>query len=195
MTFTMLFVFPAFIDELREKEDKKEIVEKYEKLFGKIQGDIKEQVWYKNYLSQFPSQVYITPEDLDDDFDWDMLQKLVVGSFSSDYELKQQDKDSWFELYIAVKSWDQSIVKTVSELWSFQILRLYEIYIEEQMNLQILMEWGEWEEEWEKEALLAERQVRLKKWNAVLETLNRSHEAEEAKKEQEATLGDLMWKL
>ena len=195
MTFTMLFDFPAFIDELREKEDKKEIVEKYEKLFGKIQGDIKEQVWYKNYLSQFPSQVYITPEDLDDDFDWDMLQKLVVGSFSSDYELKQQDKDSWFELYIAVKSWDQSIVKTVSELWSFQILRLYEIYIEEQMNLQILMEWGEWEEEWEKEALLAERQVRLKKWNAVLETLNRSQEAEEAKKEQEATLGDLMWKL
>jgi hypothetical protein len=33
----MLFDFPAFINELREKEDKKEIVEKYEKLFGKIQ--------------------------------------------------------------------------------------------------------------------------------------------------------------
>jgi hypothetical protein len=29
----MLFDFPAFIEELREKEDKKEIVEKYEKLF------------------------------------------------------------------------------------------------------------------------------------------------------------------
>jgi hypothetical protein len=44
-------------------------------------------------LSQFPTQVYLTPEDLDDDFDWDMLQKLVIGSFSSDYELKQEDKD------------------------------------------------------------------------------------------------------
>jgi hypothetical protein len=32
----------------------------------------------------------------------------------------------------------------------------------------------------------------LKKWNAVLDTLNRSQEAEVAKKEQEATLGDLM---
>lgn len=189
----MLFDFPAFVDELREKEDKKEIVEKYEKLFWKIQGDIKSQVWYTEYLSQFPSQSYITPEDLDDDFDWDVLQKLVIWSFSSDYELKQQDKDSWFELYIAVKSWDQSIVKTVSELWSFQILRLYEIYIEEQMNLQILM--NEWWEEWEQEALTAERWIRLKKWNAVLETLNRSQEAEEAKKEQEATLWDLMWRL
>jgi hypothetical protein len=99
-------------------------------------------------------------------------------------------------LYIAVKSWDQSIVKTVSELWSFQILRLYEIYIEEQMNLQILMNEEESEDwEWEKEALISERQVRLKKWNAVLDTLNRSKEAEEAKKDQEAALWDLMWKL
>jgi hypothetical protein len=29
----MLFDFPAFMNELREKEDKKEIIEKYEKLF------------------------------------------------------------------------------------------------------------------------------------------------------------------
>ncbi len=189
----MLFDFPAFIEELKEKEDKKEIVEKYEKYFWKIQWDIKDQIWYTDYLSQFPTQVYLAPEDLDDDFDWDMLQKLVIGSFSSDYELKQEDKDGWWELYIAVKSGDQSIVKTVSELWSFQILRLYEIYIEEQMNLQILM--NEEEEWWEKEALISERQVRLKKWNAVLDTLNRSQEAEAAKKEQEASLWDLMWKL
>lgn len=189
----MLFDFPAFIEELRDKEDKKEIVEKYENLFWKIQWDVKDQIWYKDYLSQFPSQSYITPEDLDDDFDWDLLEKLVAGSFSSDYELKQENKDSEWELYIAVKSWDQSIVKTVSELWSFQVLRLYEIYIEEQMNLQILM--NEEGEEWEKEALITERQVRLKKWNAILDTLNRAQEAENAKKEQEATLWDLMWKL
>ena len=190
----MLFDFPAFIEELREKEDKKEIVEKYEKYFWKIQWDIKDQIWYTDYLKEFPFQSYLTPEDLDDDFDWDILQKLVIGSFSSDYELKQ-DKDEWWELYISVKSWDQSIVKTVSELWSFQILRLYEIYIEEQMNLQILM--NEEDEDWEseKEALISEREVRLKKWNAVIDTMNRSQEAEAAKKDQEAALGDLMWKL
>lgn len=187
----MLFDFPAFIEELREKEDKKEIVEKYEKHFWKIQWDIKDQIWYTDYLSKFWFQSYLTPEDLEDDFDWDILQKLVIGSFSSDYELKQQNKDEWWELYIAVKSWDQSIVKTVSELRSFQIIRLYEIYIEEQMNLQILMN----EEAEEKDALISEREVRLKKWNAVLDTMNRSQEAEAAKREQEATLGDLMWKL
>ena len=44
----------------------------------------------------------------------------------------------------------------------------------------------------EKEALTSEREVRLKKWNAVIDTLNRSQEAEAAKKDQEAALGDLM---
>ena len=63
------------------------------------------------------------------------------------------------------------------------------------MNLQILMNEESEDGESEKEALLSERQVRLKKWDAVLDTMNRWREAEAAKKEQEATLGDLMWKL
>lgn len=33
----MLFNFQSFIDEMREKEDKKEIVEKYENFYGPIQ--------------------------------------------------------------------------------------------------------------------------------------------------------------
>jgi hypothetical protein len=60
------------------------------------------------------------------------------------------------------------------------------------MNLQILMNEGSEDGESEKEALMSEREVRLKKWNAVIDTLNRSQEAEAAKKDQEAALGDLM---
>ncbi|MDR0369188.1 MAG: hypothetical protein LBH96_01245 [Candidatus Peribacteria bacterium] len=187
----MLFDFQAFVEELREKEDKKQIVEKYEALFGEIRGDIKDQPWYTEYLSKFPFQAYLTPEELDDDFDWDILQKLVLGSFSSDYELKSDEKKKGFDLFIAVKSGDQSVVKTVSELRSFQILRLYEIYIEEQINLHILMH----EDEGEKDALTSEREMRLKKWNAVLETLDRAEQAASAQKEQEEKLGDLMGQL
>ena len=36
------------------------------------------------------------------------------------------------------------------------------------------------------------KEVRLKKWNAVIDTMNRGKEAEAAKKDQEAALGDLM---
>ena len=95
------------------------------------------------------------------------------------------------ELYIAVKSGDQSVVKTVSELRSFQMLRLYEIYVEEQMNLQILKK----EDESEQGAIDAERAMRLKKWSAVLDTMGREQMAKEVKADQEEKLGDLLGKL
>jgi len=195
----MLFDFHAFIDELRQKDEKKQIVEKYEKICGPIQWNLKDQARYTEYASKFVPMKYLTPDELKDDFDWDLLLQLVISSFSSDYELKAKDTDKKNEdnndelrdLYIAVKSGDQSVVKTVSELWSFQILRLYEIYIEEQMNLHALMS----EDEKEKTAIQAEREMRLKKWEAVLDTLDRGKEADKAKKDQASKLDDLMGKL
>ncbi|MEI7557402.1 MAG: hypothetical protein WCJ45_00680 [bacterium] len=74
----MLFDFQAFIEELREKTEKKQIVEKYETLFGTIQGDIKDQIRYKEYLIKFEALPYETPEELKNDFDWDLLEQLVA---------------------------------------------------------------------------------------------------------------------
>ena len=185
----MLFDFQAFIEELREKPEKKQIVEKYEKLFWPIEWEVIDQIWYKEYLSKFAPLAYKLPQELKNDFDRDMLQQLVVGSFSSDYELKKMEDGK--ELYIAVKSWDQSVVKTVSELRSFQILRLYEIYIEEQMNLHSLKA----EDENEKNAIDAERDLRIKRWKAVIETIDREEITQKAKKEQESKLGALRGKL
>jgi len=190
----MLFDFQAFIEELREKAEKKQIVEKYEKLFWPVQGDIKDQIWYQEYLSRFSWLDYKVPEELKGDFDRELLQQLVVGSFSSDYEIKKLEGKEGAEgrdLYIAVKSGDQSVVKTVSELRSFQILRLYEIYIEEQMNLHALKA----EDENEKNAIDSERDLRIKRWKAVLDTMDKEELSKKAKSEQESKLGDLMGKL
>jgi len=42
---------------------------------------------------------------LKNDFDRGLLQQLVVGSFSSDYEIKKlEGKEGGKDLYIAVKS-------------------------------------------------------------------------------------------
>ena len=187
----MLFDFQAFIEELREKAEKKQIVEKYETLFGPIQWNIKDQTWYTEYLSKFEALPYKVPEELQNDFDRDLLQQLVLGSFSSDYELKKEEGKEQKELYIAVKSGDQSVVKTVSELRSFQILRLYEIYIEEQMNLHALKA----EDENEKGAIDAEREMRIKRRGAVLATIDREELNKKAKEEQSSKLDDLMGKL
>ncbi len=187
----MLFDFQAFIEELREKAEKKQIVEKYETLFWPISGNITDQLRYTEYLSKFEPIPYNIPEELKNDFDRDLLQQLVIWSFSSDYEIKKEEGKKEKELYIAVKSGDQSVVKTVSELRSFQILRLYEIYIEEQMNLHSLKA----EDENEKNAIDQEREMRIKRWKAVMDTADREELAGKAKKEQESKLGDLMGKL
>ena len=115
-----------------------------------------------------------------------------MGSFSSDYELKTESEKEP-ELYIAVKSWDQSVVKKVSELWSFQIQRLYEIYIEEQINLQVLK--AEDQDGVEKNSIEQERLMRQKRRQAVLDTMGIKEEAEKAKIEQSKSLDELMWKL
>ena len=73
----MLFNFQTFVAELREKEDKKEIVEKYEKWFGPIQGDVKDQLWYKEYLINFANHSFKVPEELQEEFDRKMLLQLV----------------------------------------------------------------------------------------------------------------------
>ena len=189
----MLFNFQAFVAEMREKEDKKEIVEKYEKWFGPVQGEIRDQQWYKEYLINFANHSFKVPEELQEEFDWKLLLQLVGGSVSSEclFEKDSQEEAAEWELTISVKSGDQSVVKKVSELWSFQIMRLYEIYVEEQMNLHILIK----EEEKDAEAILGQRHLRLERRKLMLESLDRDQLKKEAAEEQASQMDDLMGQL
>lgn len=166
----MLFNFQAFIEELREKEETKEVVEKYEKFFGEITGDIKDQIWYKEYLEKFDYIPYEVPEELQPEFDWDILLKLIAGSFSNRCKMKYENEIPTFN--IEVLSSNQVVDKNVGELWSFQILRLFEIYVEEAMNLQILIS----EDENEKEAIIRQREIRIDEWNKHLINLKTQNE-------------------
>lgn len=143
-----LFNEQFFWEELREHSDpkKRNIIRKYEAMFGSLKDmDIRQTRFCRNYLSKFnfPFRVN-TPEELEDDFDWDLLQRLIAGSFSSEMTLHVNQEwlenptdDILVDVHITVKSGDQQLEKRLDELWSFQILRLFEIYIEEQMNLLI----------------------------------------------------------
>lgn len=92
---------------------------------------------------------------------------------------------------IAVQSGDQHVVKKVSELRGFQILRLYEIYIEEQMNLQILIA----EDEKEKEAIIAQRESRIQRWKLVAEQEQNKVLKAQAEVEKTEKLDDLYSQL
>lgn len=173
----MLFDYNSFIQELRENEDKKEVVEKYTRYYGsQDKVDIYETVFYKEYLSKFNVPFKVAcPDDLEDDFDWDLLVKLTVASLSSDYTLVLDEKGGdtkdvpKVRLFISAKSDNNQITKDLSELWSFQILRMYEIYIEEEMNLFSLMK----EEEDEADSIRQEQRMRLLKFKCQLEPLKK----------------------
>lgn len=141
-----IFDFSLFIEKLRHDEKKKESIEKYESFYGPIDSDITHQVWYSEYIKHFfPYYNAIKhPEDLEEDeFDWRLLYALVLGSFSSKYELVHPNtlsvNNEPVELLITVNTGNKSITKNIEELWFFQILRLFEIYILEQIDLQSVM--------------------------------------------------------
>lgn len=187
----MLFDFQAYIAELREKDEKKETVEKYEKFYGTVQWTIEDQLRYKEYVSQFTPLTYLVPEEIKEDFDRKLLIQLVAASFSSDGVFDNQNEKDQPDFVISVQSGDQVVVKKVSELWGFQILRLFEIYIEEQMNLQILIA----EDEKEKEAILAQRDARRNRRKLVVSQEENHTASQQAESEKEEKLGDLYSQL
>jgi hypothetical protein len=188
----MLFNFQTFIQELRENPEKKEVIEKYEKFFGPIEGELKDQLRYTEYVTNFAALAYRVPDELTDDFDWELLMQLVGASFSSDGLIENGDEENPLpEFIISVQSGDQVVVKKISELRGFQILRLYEIYAEEQMNLQILIA----EDEKEKEAIIAQRDSRANRWKLVLENLEKEKLQKVDKAERADKLDDLMGQL
>lgn len=145
-----LFDYSYFLEEMKIHPNKprdKETVMKYEKLFGSQKGlTLQDQPFYKEYLSLFkiPFKVSIPKNSLED-YDWDLICRLIFGSFSSRYslDLKEEWKESpkvdpMVQLSIIAKSGDREITQIFDKLWDFQILRLFEIYVLEQLDLAIL---------------------------------------------------------
>ena len=130
-----------------------------------------------------------------EDFDRNLLQKLILGSMSTNYELANNPETNIPDLLITISDENQSITKNLADLWSFQILRLYEIYVEDHMSTQTMF--AEEQQaikngETKTNAIQAERDTRIRKRSAILSTKDRAQLAEQTKVEQEQQLDDLM---
>lgn len=183
-----LFDFKLFVDELRNNSEKREIIEKYEEKVESLYGieDVRDTLFYKEYLSQYnlPKDlnfVLRVPEELYYDYDWDLLLRLTLASFSSSYTLSLTEQWKQMPVYeieimlqITVKNGSEEATKKLDELWSFQILRLFEIYLEEQMNLATIKKE---EEEEEYEAIESERRAYLKNFNKQINAINKEIDA------------------
>lgn len=165
-----LFNFKNYFNDLKSNTSKVDIVDNYIQQFG--EPNCIEDCVFIDYLNQFEISrkdfSYMVPDELKDDFDWDLLARLAMASFSSDYEFVHTEK-GW-DLRITVFAADQKIVKNISELWSFQVLRLYEIYIEEQLNLAFLYSTSEVE----RDSIQSVRDKKIAQFNDTFKEVDRT---------------------
>ena len=135
------FDFQLFVERLREDENKCDIIEPFEENFGSLKDRVYTDLpFYKEYLAKIEMDESLTkrirvPEELIGCYDYNLLLKLVVCSFSSDYDFVYEDDTDTIKFMIMVENEKQNITKQLDELWSFQIVRLFEIYLEEQIKL------------------------------------------------------------
>jgi len=101
---------------------------------------------YKRYLSQFAALPFTCHDasEYDDIFDWDLLYRFIFASASMEYYFKinkSQDSLPQIDLHMVVVKGSedrQRIDKILAELWSFQIIRLYYIFLTEQIELFVI---------------------------------------------------------
>lgn len=199
MKHTYLFHFQNIIQDIRDKTKNSKKLE-CERLLDDIteETEYEELLLYKEYLSLFDVEHDLGdlelafPSALDDcKADASSLLRLVAASFSNTYDLKYDDKTNTVVLIISGKSHGESRTKKLPDLWSFQIKRLFEIYIEEQLNLEALRLNSEDEKraiENEREVKLMVYQKKIRQLKKQIEKINRMHETQN---ESEGILSDL----
>lgn len=206
----MIFDYVQFIEDLKQNPEKEEFVKEYEETCGPLSWDLEDQEWYRNYLSQFKTLDYIVPEDFSEDFDWSLLMKIVAWSFNSEWYLDLQDEKTEFQ--ISVQDWDNYIIKKVSELWGFQIFRLFEIFLEEQLTIYLEktkedkklaedkkdswfggFDFGFWEPKVNE--IEEDMKRKVERWNMVVTRFLSKVENEQVEKEKQAKLTDLLSQL
>ncbi len=135
------FDFKEFLQE-PDKELSETMVQ-YEKYTGidltKVDW-IESLPFYRDYLAHFDTDdLQIKgPGFFEYEFDYDLLFRLIAGSFSSGWNFEYHD-GSLPRLAIRVSANNKEVNKYLDDLWGFQIARMYEIYIKEQLNLEVVM--------------------------------------------------------
>jgi hypothetical protein len=162
-----LFDYEYLKKELISKDNSKsKMIEDYLKVFG--DNPINEEPFYKEYLINFEIIPYRIPLEYKDDYDFDLLGKLICGSFSSKSKFVYLENNLLPDLYIIVDGKNNQVVKKrVEELWSVQLIRCHEIYIEEMMNLQLTLHSYESKDN----PLYSERKSNIKKHIQTIENI------------------------
>lgn len=149
MKHYFLFNYQAIVEEVREKQQQEQEDDTTPiKILDKISptSDIEDLPFYHDYLSRFDvesvfADYHLAAEDGNSVATRDdllMLFRFVVASLSSSYEIVYDEESNSVDLAITVQSEGVSLTKSIKELYSIQVIRLFEIYLNEQIELYAL---------------------------------------------------------
>lgn len=140
-----LFDFQWVLKKVLERQTDEEKKQRFQKVLEGVGDDavVEDLPFYKTYLSRFDVErafdgCKLTAENGDSMATRDdllILYRFVAASFSSSYDFVYDEETGSVDLQITVKSGDVTLTKTIDELFFFQILRLFEIYLNEQIDL------------------------------------------------------------
>lgn len=119
---------------------------KFHQIYEEIMDNdisIEDLPFYKNYLGKFDLKDsfgdfrLLLPAsccELMNDADFDLLQRFIYGSFSNTYRFIVDETAKTFELSIRVDSRMKHLTVSLHCLSSYQVIRLFKIYLKEQLN-------------------------------------------------------------
>lgn len=163
-----MFNYITFKKGLASLDKKKcNILKKHIKLYGDSPY-IEQEVFHIEYLSKFKPINYSTPHSLEEEFEWPLLLRITAASFSSNYDFVFRDNDLIPKLVITVGNQNETVSKSIDCLIYSQINRLFQIYIEECINLQGLAA----ESEFECKAIEFERNQRISLYEKKVNNVN-----------------------
>ena len=161
------------LDFLRSRPETNEHLRCYESKFGAISEDsnIEDMPFYKDYLSKFDTEKELDgmelkwdKSDLVNYKDYDLLQRLVLGSIYVDYKLDFDKEDQTYTLTIVT----ESVSRPLNTLMFVEFGQLFRIFIDEMLVMEIAKHdeesgGSQWVEE--------QRQIRLKYFERKAEQL------------------------
>lgn len=176
-----LFKFQTLLGNLRLNAKKDSAKRKY---LDDISPDatIEDMPFFKEYLSKFEIEKEFDGMELltglnvqctNDDFD--LFQRFVYGSFSCSYEFSLDETGNAVALIIMASNSNGSRAVRFHELWKIQLLKLFEVFLNEQINYDLNLLHDE-----ERLSIVGLRAKKLKAFERKMQKLKGQEESIEA---------------
>ncbi|MCX6266527.1 MAG: hypothetical protein NTW16_04115 [Bacteroidetes bacterium] len=140
-----IFDLQKHLQQLKTDGQKEDFVNRYEAFVQPLTGirEFSDFPFYEPFLAKMITVPYVIPEEFADHYDWELLFRLICATRATAVVFEWNRDKALPELQISIPSETEEIPKAkrvdkVSELMSFQVLRLFEIYTEELMNNELL---------------------------------------------------------